>query len=341
MSRHIQAEVLARYRSGDLGKRRSRRITAHLASCHRCTTASSDLAEVSQLLRATSTLPMPADITARIEAALAAEAAQPSRAKGRASQLAAAGAGRGPGGAQHSGPRSRRKVPASGRSGWPALRSPVALRVLAGTAVAAVIAGGAYTAGQLAGASSTGTASSASAAQPRASRSSDAPMVRTPSAGDLAPESSPGPGPASSAAGSSAAGRSLAGPTLKYLAVHGTATFVPVAAGADFGRQDLASAVGGLLLSAGHKAPLGSPSGARTVRFFSGIPVTTLEGCVSRVAAGGRVRLVDVDRYRGSKATIIVVAPAAGSRQQIWVVGPGCSSSDPQVITRATLPRAG
>src|SRR5450432_214716 len=141
MTRHIHAEALARYRGGDLGERRSRRIQAHLAGCHRCTAASSDLAEVSHLLRAATTPPMPADITTRIEAALAAEAAQPSRSTAHDLQLAAAGTGRGPGGARHSATGPGRGGPADGRAepawraGWPALRSPVALRVLAGTAV--------------------------------------------------------------------------------------------------------------------------------------------------------------------------------------------------------------
>jgi hypothetical protein len=202
--------------------------------------------------------------------------------------------------------------------------------------------GGAYTASQLAGGGTAGTSSSAAAGssadagQSAAGRSSDSPMVKAPGA---APESTPGPSGAGN--GSSGAASSATGPALTYRAAHGTATFVPVAAGAGFARHGLASEVGNLLRSTRRTAPLGLPSGASTARSFSGIPVSTLEGCVSRVAAGGRVRLVDVDRYRGSKATIIVVAPAAGGPQQIWVVGPGCSGSDRQVITRATLPSAG
>jgi Putative zinc-finger len=288
MTRHISTEVLARYRGGDLSERRSRRVRAHLAGCHRCAATSSGLAEVSQLLRAAT------------------------------------------------GPR--RPEPAR-RAGWPALRSPVALRVLAGTAAAAVIAGGAYTAGQLTGGgSSAGTASSAAGSRPDASRSSDAPLIQR--SGAAVPEASPGAAGAASS-GMSSAASSAAGPTLTYQAAHGAVAFVPVAAGADLRRQGLAGAVGKLLLGTGHRTPLGTPPGTSTPRLFSGIPVTALEGCVSRVAAGGQVRLVDVDHYQGSKATIIVVAPAGGGRQQIWVVGPGCSRSDPKVITRTTLPSAG
>jgi hypothetical protein len=340
MSRHIHAEVLARYRSGDLGERRSRRVRAHLAGCRRCATASSGLAEVSHLLRAAAAPPMPADITARIEAALAAEAAQPSRAAGLPEPAQQPAPAEWPGAARRSG--SDRPSAPGRRASRPALRSPLALRVLAGTAAAAVIVGGAYTAGQLAGGGSAGTAGSAAAGpsgvggRSAAGRSSDSPMVKAPGA---APESTPGPAGAGN--GSSGAASSTAGPALTYRAAHGTATFVPVAARAGFARQGLAGEVADLLRSTRRTAPLGLPSGASTSRSFSGIPVSTLEGCVSRVAAGGRVRLVDVDRYQGSKATIIVVAPAAGGPQQIWVVGPGCSGSDAQVITRATLPSAG
>jgi hypothetical protein len=343
MSRHIHAEVLARYRNGDLGERRTRRVRAHVAGCDRCAAASSGLAEVSQLLRAAAAPPMPTDITARIEAALAAEAAQPSRATAGAGRPEPA---RRPETTQR--PETTRRPGTTRRSGSarrasrPVLHSPVALRVLAGTAAAAVIAGGAYSASQLAGSGNTGTASSATAGSSEdagrsaAGSASDSPMVKAPGAAPLS-----SPAPSAAGVGGSAAASSAAGPALTYRAAHGTATFVPVAAKAGFGRQGLAGEVGDLLRSTRRTAPLGIPSGSGTSRFFSGIPVSTLEGCVSRVAAGGRVRLVDVDRYRGSKATIIVVAPAAGGPQQIWVVGTGCSSSDPHLITRATLPSAG
>jgi hypothetical protein len=351
MTRHIDAEVLARYRSGDLSDRRSHAVQAHLAGCHRCTAASADLAEVSHLLRGAAAPPMPTDITARIETALAAESAHRARTAAgeghlRDGQLAAAGTGRRRGGTRH--PAGPARVPAGGRAGpgwragWPALRSPVALRVLAGAAAVAVIVGGAYTAGQLAGGTSGSAASSAQAggeaAAPAAGKSSDSLMAPNATRSRPAPQASPrAPGAAGSGAGAASSGT---GPTLKYQATGGAGTFIPVAAGGDFGSHGLGSAVRDLLqATVGH--PAGGPSQGRTTRSFSGIPVTTLEGCVSRVAAGGQVRLVDVDRYQGRKATIIVIAPAGGGRQQIWVVGPGCSGSDPHVITRATLPAAG
>jgi len=75
MTRHIRADKLARYRAGDLGARESARVRAHLDGCARCTAAADDLAAVSTILASVPAPPMPEDVTARIEAALAAEAA--------------------------------------------------------------------------------------------------------------------------------------------------------------------------------------------------------------------------------------------------------------------------
>ena len=75
MTRHIRADKLARYRAGDLGTRESARVRAHLDGCARCTAAADDLAAVSTFLASVPAPPMPEDGTARIEAALAAEAA--------------------------------------------------------------------------------------------------------------------------------------------------------------------------------------------------------------------------------------------------------------------------
>ncbi|MEP7026750.1 MAG: hypothetical protein ABJB47_23670, partial [Actinomycetota bacterium] len=102
----------------------------------------------------------------------------------------------------------------------------------------------------------------------------------------------------------------------------------------------LGSMVQGLLQEGKASSPMISGTGqaAGTASSFSGIPVATLESCVTRIADGGRVRLVDVARYQGRKATIIVITPAGGGSQQIWVVGPGCSGSGSDVIARSTLP---
>jgi hypothetical protein len=53
------------------------------------------------------------------------------------------------------------------------------------------------------------------------------------------------------------------------------------------------------------------------------------------------VRLVDIGRYQGQRAIVIVVAPAGGGPSRIWVVGTGCSASGSDVITETTLGGAG
>src|SRR5215472_4598724 len=75
MRPHVGAKTLARYRQGDLAPRRSSRIGAHLARCARCRARSEDLAGVTTLLASVHPPPIPQHLTARIQAALATEAA--------------------------------------------------------------------------------------------------------------------------------------------------------------------------------------------------------------------------------------------------------------------------
>jgi len=62
---------------------------------------------------------------------------------------------------------------------------------------------------------------------------------------------------------------------------------------------------------------LRDPRGQADVRR---IALVTLQGCVTRISAGRQVLLVDVDRYQGKRAAIIVVAGGA-SGDRVWVVG--------------------
>src|SRR5882762_5708205 len=95
MTRHIRAGKLASYRAGDLGTRESARVRAHLGGCARCTATADDLAAVSTFLASVPAPPMPDEVTTRIEAALAAEAA--SRAASPAIPAARSQAPRSPG----------------------------------------------------------------------------------------------------------------------------------------------------------------------------------------------------------------------------------------------------
>jgi hypothetical protein len=308
MTRHVGAEALARCREDDLSGRRMSRIRAHLAGCPRCTALDEDLAGVSAMLASAPVPAMPEQVTARISAALTAEAARTAR----------LGAGHEAGQPGHS--RHASGGPGPGRR-WrlPGLLSPLAVRAGALAAAAAVLAGGVYGAVQLAGGP---------------------------------PATSAGSGGIPARAGlHAAAGAGLA---LTYTRGGHPAPFSPVSTGQDFQPGRLKSQVRGLLgHTAGPNQPAtrpqatsthrgtqrGLPSGG-TAPTFGGIGVAALQGCVTRIAAGRQVLLVDVDRYQGRQATIIVVAGGAGGAR-VWVVGPGCSRTGSDVITQASLAGAG
>jgi len=257
---------------------------------------------------------MPEQVTARISAALTAEAAA------RPARLGAGHEAEQPGRPGHSRHASGR--PGPGRR-WrlPELLSPLAVRAGAFAAAAAVLAGGVYGAVQLAGgppATSAGSASSPAGTGQRA-----------------------------------AAG---IGPSLTYTRAGHPAQFTPVSTGRDFQPGRLKSQVKGLLFrAAGPNQPASIPRSAATrpsahrggpvgsaagKPAFGGVTLAALQGCVTRISAGRQVLLVDVDRYQGKQATIIVVAGGAGGAR-VWVVGPGCSRSDSDVITQASLAGAG
>jgi hypothetical protein len=150
------------------------------------------------------------------------------------------------------------------------------------------------------------------------------------------------------------------GPLLHYLAGGKKAGFTPVSTGTNFEPRRLRSQVRSALqqderlsadagspstsapgtTSTQNAAPNVSAPGAGSSQSFAGLPVAALQGCVTRIAAGSRVLLVDVGRYQGRPATVIVTAaPGGGSR--IWVAGSGCARSDSDLIAQASLPAAG
>ena len=90
----------------------------------------------------------------------------------------------------------------------------------------------------------------------------------------------------------------------------------------------------------GPRGPTARPrsSGGRAA---AGISASALAGCVNRIAAGERVLLVDVARYQGAPATVIVTQPAAGGPERISVVGTGCSASRSDLLHHAMLNTAG
>jgi len=80
----------------------------------------------------------------------------------------------------------------------------------------------------------------------------------------------------------------------------------------------------------------GTSAGPAATKFGT-MTVGELRGCVGRIAPRGRVLLVDVARYQGRQATVIVVAPH-GAARQVWVVGPACSASRGDVLAHLSMP---
>ena len=313
MKPHVRAQTLARFRQGDLGPRRSARIGAHLARCARCQARSEDLAGVTRLLASVHPPPIPEHLEARIHAALTTEAARRvSRPEeNAAAEPAASPAGTGP---AADGRHPRRERPAHGRRPRvPRTRSAIALRALAAAAAVVVVAGGVY---EIAHSQSSSSSSPSSAAAPAAP----------------------------------AAGAPATGPALPYRHAGGEASITPVMTGTDFASGTLSGQVAAQLARyrpgspvAGPEAPSAThvPAVAGPSATFGHMAVTDLAGCVNRIAAGDLVLLVDVARYQGGPATVIVTQPPAGGPEQIWVVGPGCSASRSDVLKHAALSPAG
>jgi hypothetical protein len=348
MRRHIDAETLARFRQGDLSPRQNARIRAHLAGCERCRDLNEDLAGVTTMLASAQPPPIPEHLTARIQTALATEAAR------RVALTAGAAAGNpaagdplagntvtdaaGIAGAQapeppQDGRSPRRERPGHGRRRprLPRFSSPIALRAAAAAAAVVVIAGGVYEVTQHAGSSSSSSSPSSGAAAPRAA-------------------------PAAGGARNSglAAGPSAAGPHLRYLHAGHQDTFTPITTSTDFTPTHLRSQVSSELAQHSSAIKQAGPSGVSpnpdhsSAATQGGPPATfgntsfpTLEACVGRIAASEVVLLVEVAYYQNARATVIVTEVSAVTPEQVWVVGTGCSGTRSDVLAHVTLPPGG
>jgi hypothetical protein len=318
MMPHVGAETLARFRQGDLGQRKSSRISAHLAHCGRCSDLNGALAGVTTLLASAAPPPMPEHLTARIQTALATEAAARRvaiPAENGVAPPAAVPDGSGPHRPHRLERRARHQRPgAGGRARLPRLSPRVALGTLAAAAGVAVVAGGGYA--LFGPGSSSGPSPSAASEGNSAHRSAVA--------GPLAP------------------GKSTAGPSLPYRYAGQQYLVTAVASGTGYTASGLRGQVTTELNRGGQGGVHAGPnamtrpginnSPAAGSAMFGNVTVRMLAGCVGRIAAGERVLLVDVARYQTVAATIIVTEGSAGGPEQIWVVGPGCSGSRSDVL---------
>jgi len=83
---------------------------------------------------------------------------------------------------------------------------------------------------------------------------------------------------------------------------------------------------------------VGTSASPAPTRATTMVPIGRLEACITAIAAGRFVMLVDEARYAGVAATIIVLRPLKGVFDVI-VVGQACGASGQDVITRLTVPQ--
>jgi hypothetical protein len=307
---HVNAETLAAFREGLLSRRKAARVSAHLAACSRCAGLDAQLTEVSALLTRSTAPPMPDALTARIEAAIAAEAA--ARAATPADGTVAApatgtGARARDGAARPSGQRAGRgALPPAGPR-----RSILALRVAAVTAAVAVVAGGGYgVAKLLSGSPGSGTASSGAAAPNISAKG--APQM---SAGRRAPATGSG----AAAAGTASTAR-------------------VVSSGTDYQPGRLKAQVSAVLTRQGTGAAEGAGPGPSPGNLRAS---PRQPACIPRVTGGKRPLLADLAKYQGRPATVIVVPAGRPGTLRVLVVAGGCTAAKSHILATTTLPAPG
>jgi hypothetical protein len=329
VTRHFDAEMLARYDEGDLRPWQSWRIRVHLSRCAQCAALNSELAGVSALLASVPEPPMPQHLYVRIEVALAHEAAvraasgqdtvtavHPATAAGSATATAGQelspakpqpdGQGDWERGSARHRRRTRWRLPK-----WSAGGPQVALRVATAAAALLVVGVGSYELTQHTG----GTSSAPSA--PRAAPAAGA----APSVGY--------------------------GPLLKYLYSGRARTITPILTHTNFTPGRLRSQLSRIPgTPPGAQSPIAAPNARSSAapsnaKTFGNIPVSNLDGCVNRIAAGNLVVLVDVAEFQGKPAIIIVIEGSGAGPGQFWVVGTGCSAGSSDVLDHGALSAGG
>jgi len=303
---HADAETLAAFREELLSRRKAARVSAHLAACSRCAGLDAQLTEVSALLTTSTTPPMPDALTTRIEAAIAAEAA--ARAATTADGTLAAADGTVTVGAAGGGTGPRDRAARAPRPPGGPGRARLALRVAAVTAAVVVVAGGGYGVSRLlAGSPPSGTSGGAgSEAAPatgfHGNASREPAGLGAPSAGGLVP------------------------------AVR------IVSSGTNYRPGQLEAQVSTVLTQHGASA------GAKTGSSPANQPAASLPAvpaCVPHVTGGKRPLLVDLAKYQGRPATVIVIPGATSGTLQAFVVADPCTATTGRVLAKATFPGSG
>ena len=339
MRGHPDDETIAAFREDLLPARRAARIAAHLAECPRCAEVDAQLAAVTAALARTPTPPMPASLTARLDAALAAEVAARSAASASPAHADSAG-GAAPAGPAAAGPADR--PAAADRTASPAAhahRGPGTGpehtgqgRTGPGHTGPGHTGPGRGRPGRRAGRPRAGSRLSLRIASVAAAvvvlAGGGYAIARVVSGGQELSTSS------SSAASGSAASRPSGSALAPEAAPRAPTEGLPlVASGTTYRAGQLPAQVAAVLKrhpAQGHvnAAP---PAAAGATAF------PHLIECVSHVAAGQRPRLVDVAHYGSQPAAVIVVPVPGTATVRVSVVGPHCSAQGGDIITQFSM----
>jgi hypothetical protein len=314
---HPDTEALAEYRAGLIGGLRRRRLAAHVAGCAQCASVSERLDAVGSVLASVPAPVVPDEVERRITAALAAEATarQDAARQDAARQSAAPSAGprrhRRPSAA--AGAAGTAGAPGAPGSGRGRARHPQRRRrfrpimTLVPAAACLLLAGFGYLLSNTVGPSGPGGAVSAASAPSATS----APAARA-------------------AEGSGTAGsvpRALAPAAGSVPSNDARAGFVVIASGTRYQRATLEAQVRHQMAvqAASHSAE-GQPGASGGFA-----PSQSLVGCALRLTRNEPPSLVDRATYQGIPAYVIAVPDRA------WVVGLGCTASNPAQITSIPL----
>jgi hypothetical protein len=310
---HPSADQLAYLTAGGLRPRRAARIQAHIAQCGHCAQVSQQLSAVAGMLASASYPQMPQNLCARIDAAINRESQQ------RLSEMPATEPG------HRDLPARRQRLRAWNSWLLPSLpdrpglrRRPARLAAAIGAVV--IAAGGSYLMAENSGTGMTRPPSSALA-----------------NAAAPAQHLSPGPyvtygQPASldtiravQSRTNFVAGR-LRSQAISALNAAETLGNLAAKPSARRGAQLTASATA---------TP---PPGPTAVSATAEDPDPgQLAGCIRRVAPGRTVLLIDIARYQGKPAAVIVTGATVASEAEAWVVGSSCSATTRDVLRETAL----
>ena len=295
--KHPSASQLASLAVGELRPRKAAKMEAHVAHCEQCTRICQQLGAIRGMLASTSYPPMDDHLSARIGSAINREAQQ------RIAAMPATETGR------RDLPARRPRAEVSG--GWRLVGLSVAASRLAAAASAVVIAA----AGSYLVAGNVGTSVAREASSPLAGAAAPVQPM------SLGPDVTYGQ------------------PGLLHTirAVESRVNFIPAhlraeAISAVHAAEDLdafpalQSASTAASLTGGVADP--KPDGPSARR---------LAGCVGLLAPGQTVLLIDVARFQGKPASVIVTAATVVSEAEARVVGPACSATTKDVVTQAAL----